>query len=100
MFSNIWAGGGIQTGGILGASDKRGAKVMINDFNGRPAAIVNDGRSIPELSRARSRLVAVVGFAQGNRCRKAFGWITRQIRGVAVGRKSAAPPERKRAGGS
>ena len=77
VFSNIWAGGGIQTGGIIGASDKRGAevvergcgpgdflstiyhhlgidyaKVMINDLNGRPTAIVNEGRPIPELSRA------------------------------------------------
>ncbi len=77
VFSNIWAGGGIQTGGIIGASDKRGAevvergcgpgdflatiyhhlgidysKVMIHDLNGRPTAIVNDGRPIPELSRA------------------------------------------------
>jgi hypothetical protein len=75
-FSNIWAGGGIQTGGIIGATDKRGAevieracgpgdflatiyqhlgidyaKIMINDLNGRPTAIVNEGRAIPELSR-------------------------------------------------
>jgi hypothetical protein len=28
VFSNIWAGGGIQTGGIIGASDKRGAEVI------------------------------------------------------------------------
>jgi len=60
-FSNIWAGGGIQTGGIIGATDKRAedvierpcgpgdflatiyhhlgidsSKVTINDFNGRP----------------------------------------------------------------
>jgi len=77
VFSNIWAGGGIQTGGILGTSDKRGAeaikrgcasgdflaaiyhhpgidyaKEMINNFTGRLTAIVNDGRPIPELSRA------------------------------------------------
>jgi hypothetical protein len=74
-FSNIWAGGGIQTGGIIGATDKRGedvieracwpgdflatiyhhlgidaAKVTINDFNGRPTALVNDGRPIAELT--------------------------------------------------
>lgn len=73
-FSNIWAGGGIQTGGIIGATDKRGedvieracgpgdflatiyhhlgidaGKVMIQDFNGRPTPIVNDGKPIPEL---------------------------------------------------
>ncbi len=77
MFSNSSAGGGIHTGGIIGASDKRGAeviergcgpgdflatiyhhlgidyaKVVIDNFNGRPTAIVNDGRPIPELSRA------------------------------------------------
>jgi uncharacterized protein (DUF1501 family) len=73
-FSNIWAGGGIQTGGVIGATDKRGedvieracgpddflatiyhhlgidsSKVTINDFNGRPTAIVQNGRPIPEL---------------------------------------------------
>jgi hypothetical protein len=73
-FSNIWAGGGIQTGGIIGASDKRGedvierpcgpgdflatiyhhlgidsAKIMIEDFNGRPTPIVDHGKPIPEL---------------------------------------------------
>jgi hypothetical protein len=73
-FSNIWAGGGIQTGGVIGASDKRGedvveracgpgdflatiyhhlgidaSKITIHDFNGRPTALVNDGRPIPEL---------------------------------------------------
>lgn len=73
-FSNIWAGGGIQTGGIIGATDKRGedvieracgpgdflatiyhhlgidsGKVMIQDFNGRPTPIVNDGKPIAEL---------------------------------------------------
>lgn len=73
-FSNIWAGGGIQTGGVIGATDKRGedvteracgpgdflatiyhhlgidaSKITINDFNGRPTALVNDGRPIPEL---------------------------------------------------
>jgi len=73
-FSNIWAGGGIQTGGLIGATDKRGedvieracgpgdflstiyhhlgidaAKITIDDFNGRPTALVNEGRAIPEL---------------------------------------------------
>jgi uncharacterized protein (DUF1501 family) len=73
-FSNIWAGGGIQTGGIVGATDKRGedvierpcgpgdflstiyhhlgidaAKITIDDFNGRPTGLVNEGRPIPEL---------------------------------------------------
>jgi hypothetical protein len=73
-FTNLWSGGGIQTGGIIGATDPRGEdvveracgpgdflatiyhhlgiaseKVTINDFNGRPTPIVNDGRPIPEL---------------------------------------------------
>jgi hypothetical protein len=73
-FSNIWAGGGIQTGRFIGATDKRGedsiericgpgdflatiyhhlgidsAKTMIKDFNGRPTPIVDHGRPIPEL---------------------------------------------------
>ncbi|MDF1752747.1 MAG: DUF1501 domain-containing protein [Verrucomicrobiales bacterium] len=73
-FSNIWAGGGMDTGGVIGATDKRGEdvverpcgpgdflstiynhlgidsnKVTIDDFNGRPTPIVNDGRPIPEL---------------------------------------------------
>ncbi len=73
-FTNIWAGGGIQTGGVIGASDKRGedvverpcnasdflatiyhhlgidyAKVTINDLNGRPVHIVENGRPIVEL---------------------------------------------------
>ncbi len=73
-FSNIWAGGGIQTGGVIGATDKRGedvieracgpddflatiyhhlgidsSKEVINDFNGRPTHIVQNGRPIPEL---------------------------------------------------
>ena len=75
-FSNLWAGGGIQTGGVIGATDKRGeevierdcrpgdflstiynhlgidaSKVTLTDFNARPTAIVNEGRPIPELSR-------------------------------------------------
>ncbi|MBV6498684.1 MAG: hypothetical protein CJBNEKGG_00912 [Prosthecobacter sp.] len=74
-FSNLWAGGGIQTGGVIGATDKRGedvterpcsahdflatlyhhlgidsAKTTINDFNGRPVPIVNNGRPIPGLA--------------------------------------------------
>jgi hypothetical protein len=73
-FSNIWAGGGIRTGAVIGATDKRGeevterpcsagdflatiyhhlgidaGKVAINDFNGRPTPIVDNGRPIPEL---------------------------------------------------
>jgi len=73
-FSNIWAGGGIQTGGLIGATDKRGedvieracgpgdflstiyhhlgidaSKVAINDLNGRPTALVSDGKPIAEL---------------------------------------------------
>ena len=73
-FTNIWAGGGIQTGGVIGASDKRGedvverpcnasdflatiyhhlgidsAKITIKDLNGRPVHIVENGRPIPEL---------------------------------------------------
>ena len=75
-FSNIWAGGGIQTGGVIGATDKRGEDVIergctaddflatiyqhlgidsasetINDLNGRPTRIVQNGRPIPELTR-------------------------------------------------
>ncbi len=73
-FSNLWAGGGIQTGGVIGATDKRGedvverpcnahdflatiyhhlgidsSKVTLEDFNGRPTPIVDNGRPIPEL---------------------------------------------------
>jgi hypothetical protein len=75
-FSNIWAGGGIKTGGYIGATDKRGedsvericgpgdflatiyhhlgidsAKTLIRDFNGRPTPIVDHGKPIPELIR-------------------------------------------------
>jgi uncharacterized protein (DUF1501 family) len=75
-FSNLWAGGGIRTGGFIGATDKRGedsiericsaedflstiyhhlgidaAKTLITDFNGRPTPIVDKGRPIPELMR-------------------------------------------------
>lgn len=73
-FTNVWAGGGIQTGGVIGATDKRGedvverpcnasdflatiyhhlgidySKVTINDLNGRPVHIVENGRPIAEL---------------------------------------------------
>ena len=72
-FSNIWAGGGIRTGNVIGATDKRGEdaiericgpgdflatiyhhlgidhKTMIHDFNGRPTPIVDHGKPIPEL---------------------------------------------------
>jgi hypothetical protein len=73
-FSNIWAGGGIRTGQVIGATDKRGedviericsagdflatiyhhlgidaANTLIKDFNGRPTPIVDHGRPIPEL---------------------------------------------------
>jgi uncharacterized protein (DUF1501 family) len=73
-FSNIWAGGGIKTGRVIGATDKRSedvterpcgpgdflatiyhhlgidsSKVAINDFNGRPTPIVDHGRPIAEL---------------------------------------------------
>ncbi len=73
-FSNLWAGGGIRTGGVIGASDKRGEDVAeracgpgdflatiyqhlgidwenttLNDLTGRPTHIVNGGRPIAEL---------------------------------------------------
>jgi uncharacterized protein (DUF1501 family) len=73
-FTSLWAGGGIQTGGVIGASDKRGedviehphnasdflatiyhhlgidySKTTINDLNGRPVHIVSNGRAIPGL---------------------------------------------------
>lgn len=73
-FTNLWAGGGIQTGGVIGMTDKRGedvveracgpgdflatiyqhlgidsGKITIDDFNGRPTPIVGQGRPIPEL---------------------------------------------------
>ncbi|HEX7377020.1 MAG TPA: DUF1501 domain-containing protein, partial [Pirellulales bacterium] len=74
-FSNIWAGGGIQTGRVIGATDKRGedsvericgpgdflatiyhhlgidhVHTTIRDYNGRPTPIVDGGRPIPELT--------------------------------------------------
>lgn len=76
-FSNIWAGGGIKTGGYIGATDKNGedsiericgsgdflstiyhhlgidaSKVTIEDFNGRPTPIIEKGKPIPELIRS------------------------------------------------
>jgi uncharacterized protein (DUF1501 family) len=73
-FSNIWAGGGIEAGRCIGATDKRGedsvericgagdflatiyhhlginsSHVTIRDFNGRPTPIVDQGKPIPEL---------------------------------------------------
>ena len=73
-FSNIWAGGGIDTGRFIGGTDKRGedsiericgpgdflatiyhhlgidsATTLIRDFNGRPTPIVDHGKPIPEL---------------------------------------------------
>jgi hypothetical protein len=73
-FSNLWAGGGIETGRFIGATDKRGedsvdrrcgpgdflatiyhhlgidsSNTLIKDFNGRPTPIVDHGKPIPEL---------------------------------------------------
>lgn len=73
-FSNIWAGGGIETGRFIGATDKRGEdavericsaedflatiyhhlgidarQTFIKDFNGRPTPIVDHGSPIKEL---------------------------------------------------
>lgn len=73
-FSNIWAGGGIETGRFIGETDKRGedviermcgagdflatiyrhlgidsSKIFIKDLNGRPTPIVDHGEPIPEL---------------------------------------------------
>ncbi|MBI3418385.1 MAG: DUF1501 domain-containing protein [Verrucomicrobia bacterium] len=75
-FSQLWAGGGIQTGGVIGATDKRGedvvarlatpgdflatiyrhlgidaSQITIPDFSGRPNSILPRGAPIPELSR-------------------------------------------------
>ncbi|MFT3880975.1 MAG: DUF1501 domain-containing protein [Gemmatales bacterium] len=74
--SMIWAGGGIRTGQIIGATDRRGEevidrrvgpqdflatiyhhlgidyeKVAIPDFTGRPVPIVTHGEAIKELTR-------------------------------------------------
>lgn len=72
-FSNIWAGGGIQTGRAIGATDKKGEdsiervcrpgdflatiyhhlgidpSTAIRNLNGRPTPIVDRGAPIPEL---------------------------------------------------
>ncbi|QDT12761.1 DUF1501 domain-containing protein [Planctomycetes bacterium K23_9] len=73
-FSNIWAGGGIETGRFIGATDRLGedaiesrcsahdflatiyhhlgidsSSVFIKDFNGRPTPIVDGGKPIREL---------------------------------------------------
>lgn len=72
-FSQLWAGGGIETGAVIGATDPRGedvvdrrlspgdflatiyrhlgirSDVMIPDFSGRPTPILSHGAAIPEL---------------------------------------------------
>jgi hypothetical protein len=73
----IWAGGGIATGRVVGATDRKGEEVIdrrvgpqdflatiyqhlgidyervaIPDHSGRPTPIVTNGRAIPELCRA------------------------------------------------
>lgn len=73
--SMLFAGGGIETGRVIGATDRRGEdvterrvgpqdflatiyhhlgidyeKVTIPDLSGRPVPIVTDGRAIPELA--------------------------------------------------
>jgi uncharacterized protein (DUF1501 family) len=73
-FSQLWAGGGIETGRVLGATDRRGEdvtdrlispgdflatlyrhlgidfeKVAIPNFSGRPVPIVGEGRPVAEL---------------------------------------------------
>lgn len=74
-FTNLWAGGGFNMGGLVGASDKRGEEVVerpclpadflatiyhhlgldwqnatIKDFGGRPTHIVSGGSPIGELT--------------------------------------------------
>lgn len=74
-FTNLWAGGGIQTGGVIGASDKRGLDAVdrisrpgdflatiyhhlgietegtyLKDFTGRPIPILPNGKPITELT--------------------------------------------------
>ncbi|MCA9089688.1 MAG: DUF1501 domain-containing protein [Planctomycetaceae bacterium] len=78
-FSNLWAGGGIETGRVIGATDKLGedsiericgpgdflatiyhhlgidySNIFLRDFNGRPTPIVDHGHAIPELIRSGS----------------------------------------------
>lgn len=73
-FSQLWAGGGIDTGRVIGATYKRGEEVVdrrrstgdflatsyrhfvldasevaLPDFFGRPPPIFNEGAPIPEL---------------------------------------------------
>ncbi len=73
-FSQLWAGGGIETGCVIGATDKRGEEVVerrfstgdflatiyrhlgipaeqvaLPDFSGRPTPILTHGAPIPEL---------------------------------------------------
>jgi len=73
-FTNLWSGGGLQTGGVIGATDKRGEdaierisgpgdflatiyhhlgidaeKTTINDRSGRPTPLVPSGKPIAEL---------------------------------------------------
>ena len=75
--SMLWAGGGIRTGQVIGATDRRGEyvvdrrvgpqdflatiyrhlgidyeRVTIPDHAGRPTPIVTDGRAIAELLAA------------------------------------------------
>jgi hypothetical protein len=75
-FSQLWAGGGIKTGGVLGATDRYGEEVVerpatpgdflatiyrhlgidaghitLPDFSGRPNLILPRGLPIPELDR-------------------------------------------------
>jgi uncharacterized protein (DUF1501 family) len=75
--SMLWAGGGIATGRVIGATDRRGEyvvdrrvgphdflatiyhhlgidydKVTLPDGTGRPVHIVQDGKAIPELTAA------------------------------------------------
>lgn len=73
-FTNLWSGGGLRTGGVIGASDRRGedaverrcgpsdflatiyhhlgidaANVALEDFTRRPVPVLPQGRPIPEL---------------------------------------------------
>ena len=73
-FSNLWSGGGIQTGGVIGKTDPRGeevvdrrvgaqdflatiyhhlgidsARVTLPDLSGQPIPIVRGGKPVPEL---------------------------------------------------
>jgi hypothetical protein len=73
--SLLWAGGGLATGRVIGATDRRGEyvvdrrvgphdflatvyhhlgidydKITLPDGTGRPVPIVRDGKAIPELT--------------------------------------------------